>query len=210
MGYPEQVADLLGGLCMTVTPSAVWKWAGKGAGAIEAGVLSEARVLYARPRLPQGVPGSPTLANICAYRMDCRLSGLARAAGAEYTRYADDLAFSGDDDFARNAERFALEVAVILHDEGFAVHHRKTRIMRQGVRQHLAALVTNERVNVVRADFDRLKAILTNCVRLGPDSQNHEGHREFRLHLLGRVGFVEQIHPAKGARLRKIFEQIRW
>jgi len=213
MGYPEPVADRLGGLCMTVTPAVVWKWPGPGAGAtggIEPGVLGEARALYARPHLPQGAPTSPALANVCAYRMDCRLSGLARSAGAEYTRYADDLAFSGDDDFARNTERFALEVAAILHDEGFAVHHRKTRIMRQGVRQHLAGLVTNERVNVVRSDFDRLKATLTNCVRLGPESQNREALLFFRLHLAGRVGFVEQIHPAKGARLRKIFEQIRW
>jgi hypothetical protein len=30
------------------------------------------------------------------------------------------------------------------------------------------------------------------------------------MHLDGRVGFVEMVNPAKGARLRKIFEQIEW
>jgi len=40
--------------------------------------------------------------------------------------------------------------------------------------------------NVVRADFDRLKATLTNCARLGPESQNREGHAEFRAHLESR------------------------
>ena len=73
-------------------------------------------------------------------------------------------------------------------EEGFTVHHRKTRIMRQGVRQHLAGLVANQRVNVIRADFDRLKATLTNCVRSGPESQNREAHPDFRAHLEGRVG----------------------
>jgi len=58
--------------------------------------LREARSLYSRPHLPQGVPTSPALANGCAYRVDCRLRALARSAGAEYTRYADDLAFSGE------------------------------------------------------------------------------------------------------------------
>ena len=130
--------------------------------------------------------------------------------GAEYTRYADDLAFSGNELFERGVERFSTYVAAILLEEGFTVHHRKTRIMRQGVRQHLAGLVTNQNMNVMRPDFDRLKAILTNCVRLGPESQNREAHPTFRSHLEGRIGFVQMINPAKGKRLHAIFEQIRW
>lgn len=50
-------------------------------------------------------------------------------------------------------------------EEGFRVHYRKTRVMRSGVRQHLAGLVINQRLNVHRRDYDRLKATLTNCVR---------------------------------------------
>jgi RNA-directed DNA polymerase len=82
--------------------------------------------------------------------------------------------------------------------------------MRQGVRQQLAGLVANECLNIRRTDFDRLKAILTNCIRLGPESQNREGHTDFRAHLSGRVAFVEMIHPAKGRRLRALLDQIRW
>ncbi len=83
-------------------------------------------------------------------------------------------------------------------------------MMRQGVRQHLAGLVVNQSLNVARAEFDRLKAILTNCVRLGPASQNREQHPDFRAHLDGRVGYIESINGAKGERLRRIFEQILW
>jgi hypothetical protein len=147
------------------------------------GQLREACALYARPHLPQGAPTSPALANLCAYRADCRLAGLAKRAGTEYSRYADDPAFSGDEAFARHAERFSIYAAAILHEEGFAVNHRKTRIMRQGVRQHLAGLAVSQRVNVIRADFDRLKATLTNCARLGPESQNRDAHASFRAHL---------------------------
>jgi hypothetical protein len=206
-GYPEPVADLLGGICTNTAPGGIWKAAGDG---IEPTMLREARLLHRRPHLPQGAPTSPALANFCAYRFDCRLEGLAGSAGAVYTRYADDLAFSGDDEFGKCVQRFAAQAAAILHEEGFIVHHRKTRIMRRGVRQYLAGVVVNEHINVVRADFDRLKAMLTNCVRHGPESQNREGHTAFRLHLEGRVGFVEMLNPAKGLRLRKILDQIRW
>jgi RNA-directed DNA polymerase len=198
-GYPETVADRLGGICTNATPRAVWREC-----------EYDTWKLYSRPHLPQGAPTSPALANLCAYRFDCRLAGLARAAGAEYTRYADDLAFSGGETFERRVEHFAARVAAIAIEEGFGVNHHKTRIMRQGVRQQLAGLVTNQRVNVKRLDYDVLKAILTNCVRQGPESQNRDGHAHFRAHLEGRVGFVETIHAEKGQRLRALLERIQW
>jgi hypothetical protein len=206
-GYPESVADLLGGLCTHATPTGVWLGLSF---EVNRDDLREARSFYRVPHLPQGAPTSPSLANICFYRADCRLAGLALSAGAQYTRYADDLAFSGGKDFERVAARFSLHVAAILQEEGFAVHHRKTRIMRQGVRQHLAGLVANRTVNIIRADYDRLKATLHNCVGRGPQSQNREAHPNFRAHLEGRVSFVESIHPAKGRRLRAILKQIVW
>lgn len=207
-GYPEQVADLLGGLCTTKTPHDIWR--GEDILDIPPESLSAIRDLYAHTHLPQGAPTSPALANICAYRVDCRLYGLAETANARYTRYADDLAFSGDARFAARIKGFAARVAAILLEEGFNVHYRKTRVMRQGVRQYLAGLVTNQRLNVVRADFDRLKAILNNCAEHGPASQNRESHPAFQAHLLGRVGFVEMINPAKGKRLRDILNRIEW
>lgn len=207
LGYPEPVADLLGGICTNATPPQVWAEIAADLGPVCTG---EVRRLYSRPHLPQGAPPSPALANMGCYRLDCRLSSLAKSSGASYTRYADDLAFSADQEFEKGAERFGLQVAAILLEEGFKVHHRKTRVMRQGVRQHLGGLVTNQRINVVRSDFDRLKAMLTNCVRFGPDSQNREARPCFRSHLAGRVAFVEMINPSRGSRLRAIFEKIRW
>jgi RNA-directed DNA polymerase len=201
MGYPESVADLFGGICSNAVPRRVWPVESQ---------FQDARMLHTRPHLPQGAPTSPALANICAYRVDCRLTGLARSAGAQYTRYADDLAFSGGEDFERGVERFSTHVAAILFEEGFHVNHRKTRIMRRGVRQRVAGLVTNERMNVPGPNFDQLKATLHNCVRLGADTQNRTDHPHFRAHLDGRIGWVECINPAKAHRLRAIFDQIEW
>jgi RNA-directed DNA polymerase len=207
LGYPEPVAELLGGICTNATPRDAWKDAIADLDPLR---LSEARSLYARPHLPQGAPTSPALANLCTYRVDCRLSGLARSAGAEYTRYADDLAFSGAEDFEKHIDRFSTHVAAVLMDEGFAVHFRKTRVMRRGVRQHLAGIVVNRHPNVIRPDFDRIRATLTNCARLGAESQNREGNPHFRAHLEGRVPFVEMINPNKGRRLRALFDRIQW
>ena len=211
IGYPESVADLLGGIATNCVPSGSWREATSQLElSLGAQQLWHVRAMYARPHLPQGAPTSPALANLCGYRLDCRLGGLARLFGAVYTRYADDLAFSGDKSFDRSVARFSAHVAAISAEEGFAVNYRKTRIMRQSVRQHLAGLVINQRLNVRRKDFDLLKAILTNCVCHGPAKQNRQQHPHFRQHLAGRIGFIESIDPEKGRRLRGVFEKIDW
>ena len=207
LGYPEPVADSLGGICTNAVPGHVWRNRPLEIGAEE---WRQARVLYARPHLPQGAPTSPALANIMAFRLDCRLTGLARTAGAVYTRYADDLAFSGGEDFGRIVDRFLIHAAAIALEEGFSVNHRKTRIMRQGVRQHLAGIVVNRKINLRRRDLEVLEATLINCVRHGPGSQNRAGVLDFRAHLAGRIGYVEMIDSAKAQRLRAIFEMIEW
>lgn len=207
LGYPEGVADRLGGISTNAVPRDVWNVRPLEIAAAE---WREARTLYTHPHLPQGAPTSPALANLMAYRLDCRLSGLARTAGAMYTRYADDLGFSGDEGFERGVERFAAHAAAIALEEGFSVNHHKTRIMRQGVRQQLAGVVVNRKVNLRRCDLELLEATLTNCVRVGPESQNRERVPDFRAHLQGRIGFVEMVNETQGQRLRRLFEAIQW
>ena len=89
-GHPEPVAHALAALCTTRTPAGVLRTA-PSTMADRAYRLA----LLRTPHLPQGAPTSPALANLAAFSLDRRLSGLARALGASYSRYADDLTLSG-------------------------------------------------------------------------------------------------------------------
>ncbi|MBT3293745.1 MAG: RNA-directed DNA polymerase [Verrucomicrobia bacterium] len=195
LGYPTEVARLVTGLCTSTVPGYICRQRPGGK-------------IYSAPHLPQGAPTSPALANLAAYRLDGRLAGAAASVGACYTRYADDLAFSGDEPFARSVNRFQAMVWRIVAEEGFDIHHRKTRLMHKSVRQRLCGLVVNDHLSIDRRVYDRLKAILTNCLRHGLESQNRDGHSDFRAHLCGRVAFVEQVNPARGARLRDLLKQV--
>jgi RNA-directed DNA polymerase len=123
LGYPSAVAQRLTGLCTTLTPASVTRG------------LPD---LYRVAHLPQGAPTSPALANLLAWPLDRRLHVLAEAA--HYTRYADDLAFSGDADFARGLERFSATVGTIVREEGFALNVAKTRIMRRAGHQRVTGM----------------------------------------------------------------------
>jgi RNA-directed DNA polymerase len=137
-GYPEPVARALTRLTTHGASAEILA---------EKSIPWAARRRLATPHLPQGAPTSPALANLCAFRLDCRLAGLAKAAGAKFTRYADDLLFSGGEGFARQVKRFVVTAGAVILEEGFCPNHRKTRVMRQAQKQHAAGIVLNERPN---------------------------------------------------------------
>jgi len=160
--------------------------------------------------LPQGAPTSPALANLSAFALDVRLSGLAKAYNLKYTRYADDLTFSGPGMSIPALNEFIPLTNKIIADERFFVNKKKRKIIRNSQRQCVTGVVVNEKVNVSRQDYDLLKAILHNCIKLGPQTQNRDDHPNFSDHLRGRIAHVTQLNPAKGTKLLKIYDQIRW
>ena len=206
-GYPESVAHAITGLCTHAVPPRVLTAMPPGGDPHERAALRRA---LSTAHLPQGAPSSPVLGNLALTRLDARLTGWADAAGATYTRYADDLTFSGGPDLARRADAGVRGVTRIVTAENHTVNPRKTRVRPAGVRQSVTGIVVNAHTNVTRVEADRLKAILHNCVVTGPAAQNRARHPDFRAHLLGRISWVEQLNPQRGARLRARFADIRW
>lgn len=205
LGYPPKVAGTLARICVNRAPRGLFLDRRDGASL----AWTERQTLKS-PHLPQGSPCSPALANLCAYRLDMRLQALAHSLGATYSRYADDLAFSGARDFARAAQRLHIQVAAIALEEGFRINTRKTRLMREGTRQQLTGLVVNAHPNIARDEYDKLKATLTNCVRHGPASQNHDSHPDFRAYLAGRISYVKMVNANRAIKLQRLLEAVAW
>jgi hypothetical protein len=204
LGYPERVARSLTCLCTHRAREIAFS----PMDGIEFDVSS--RELFRQRHLPQGTPTSPALANLCAWRLDVRLTALAARFGATYSRYADDLLFSGGPELQRGVSRFRSKVLAIALDEGFSINVRKTRILLQSHSQRVAGVVLNAHPNPVREDYDRLKALLFNCVRYGPASQNRERIPNFTEHLLGRIAYLTMVNAQRGQKLQLLFDQIQW
>ena len=203
LGYPAGVAHLLQSLCthclsppLAAAPDGALNW--------------EQRQRLRAKHLPQGAPTSPALANLCAWRLDCRLDGLARRFGLDYSRYADDLAFSGPHGLVANVDFIEGMVGAIALEEGFRVNHRKTHLATRSQCQRLTGIVVNARPNLDRRAFDRLRATLHNCARYGPAGQNRDGVADFRAHLAGRLAYARWLNPDKARRLERLWRQIDW
>jgi RNA-directed DNA polymerase len=156
--------------------------------------------------LPQGAPTSPALANLAAARLDRRLAGLARRLGCAYTRYADDLTFSGD--APSITPRLLAAARRIIADEHFSVHERKTRVLRRSARQTVTGLVVNDGVGTPRALRRRLRAILHHAQHTGLEAQNRDGRPDFRAYLAGFIGHVSAANAGQGETLRRVLQKL--
>lgn len=202
MGYPEPVAHVLTGLTTNAVPSAVVRRSPTPNPALA--------MLLRGPHLPQGAPTSPMLANLLAFHLDVRLVALAESFGAVYTRYADDLAFSGPPTLRRRSAALLRLIDTIVRDEGFRLNPRKTAAVGPGQRHRLGGMVINARPNPDRRDYDQLKAEIHDAITNGPAAANRGGVEHFRAHLLGRISWVAELNPQRAARLRSSFDRIVW
>jgi retron-type reverse transcriptase len=113
-----------------------------------------ARLCCLNDALGQGAATSPSLSNIIARPLDARLDGLAKKWNCQYTRYADDLTFSGD----RISVRFPEIVKTIVEEEGFRINEEKTKLCRsRGKRVVTGLSVSREKLLIPREYKRRLR-----------------------------------------------------
>ena len=158
--------------------------------------------------LPQGACTSPGLSNQVARRLDRRLAGLAAKLDANYTRYADDLTFSGDATLDPKVGYLMARVRHLALTEGFRVNEAKSRVLRQNAAQMVTGLVVNDRPGVPRAEIRRLRAILHRAKSGGLDAQDRAGRADFRAWILGKIAYVSMSRPEVGARLMAEFKAL--
>lgn len=113
------------------------------------------RLTTYRGCLPQGASTSPALANLACHCLDKRLAGMAKKLEAFYTRYADDMTFSGN----KNIIGAIPVIRGIIRDEKFEIAEKKVRILRRGNRQEVTGLAVNEKVAVPRKIRKLIRAV---------------------------------------------------
>ena len=150
-------------------------------------------------RLPQGAPTSPAITNVVCRRMDARLSGAAHKLGFTYTRYADDLTFSGP----KSADTGAMldRIRFIAAAEGFTEHPTKTRVLRRGRRQEVTGVVVNQQLGVDRDTLRKFRALLFQIGKDGPAGKTWGTSPDLFASAIGYANYVRMVDPAKGAPL---------
>lgn len=150
--------------------------------------------------LPQGAPTSPAISNLVMKPFDSHIGEWCSARGIIYTRYCDDMTFSGD--FDVNALKN--KVRNFLQALGFSLNHQKTKLVTRHHRQSVTGIVVNRKLQVSRDYRKQLRQEIYFCQKFGVVSHlkriNHsleEGDIERYLQQLqGKINFLLQVNPA--------------
>lgn len=161
-------------------------------------------------KLPQGSPASPQISNIVCLKLDARLSALAEKYESNYSRYADDITFSGNNDI----KSINKVVVKIIEDEGFCVNEKKTRISYPHQRQEVTGLLVNgDRLRVSKKYKRDLYQELYYCIKYGV--QSHMQHVNcnkafFKEHVYGKIYFVNMVEPDEAKKMFSLAEKVEW
>jgi RNA-directed DNA polymerase len=144
--------------------------------------------------LPQGAPTSPALSNLIFLRADARIAGFTRKYGIRYTRYADDLSFSGE----FNVGMVIKFVESVLEDEGLKINSKKTRLMHRHQRQEVTGVIVNNKMQAPREIRRKLRQEVYYIEKYGLPShldKTKNYRANYIKHLLGIANYITFINP---------------
>ncbi|MEV4415062.1 reverse transcriptase family protein [Catellatospora sp. NPDC049609] len=168
-----------------------------------------ASVVTIAGKLPIGLSTSPFLSNLAFQDTDRILAEYADAEGLSFTRYVDDLTFSGD-----VHDRHLSDIERILDSSGWSVNAQKTAFMRRGGRQYVTGLYvgTADRPRIPRATKRRMRATFHIIKKLGYDTYMTEfgGERDDMLphRLRGWACYIAAVEPDLGFAMLRAFNDL--
>ncbi len=167
--------------------------------------------------LPQGAPTSPIISNMICSKLDSELNRMAEQYQCVYTRYADDLTFSTNENVFPEALakkkgdgniEAGDEIARIISENWFNINNNKVKLRRYDMRQEVTGLTVNKKVNVRRRYVKQIRAMLHSWEKYGLEHAQTEyirrhyikKHRnpgkdtpEFKDILYGKLCFLKQV-----------------
>lgn len=152
--------------------------------------------------LPQGSPCSPMLANLTAWTLDLRIQGYVGKRGISYTRYADDLSFSGLN--PTKVVKIIPMIKEIINDENFTVNHKKTRIASSARAKIVTGLIINEdSVGIGKQKYKELRAKIHHLTL--PHEQTNE---KLLYHVGGWLSYLNSVDKERLKKAKKYISEL--
>lgn len=152
---------------------------------------------YYRDVLPQGAPSSPAITNIIMREFDDTVGKWCSQKNISYTRYCDDMTFSGD----FSSKEVINFVQNELRKMGFVLNNKKTAVIPASKRQTVTGMVVNEKLSVPAFYRRSLRQEIHYCKKYGVASHLLKTNRtiseeQYLQSVLGKINFVLQAAPS--------------
>ncbi len=153
-----------------------------------------ASLCFGQDGLPQGAATSPSVSNLVLLDFDNEVGAFCQARDIRYTRYCDDLSFSGNFD-PSEVVRFVSEA---LRRRGFFLNRKKTVFAGKGQKKTVTGLVVNERVNIPQKTLSKIRQEMYYIEKFGIRGHlmrtgNSEDPKRYLMRLLGKVNYALSV-----------------
>lgn len=145
-------------------------------------------------KLPQGAPTSGYISNIVMRSFDEKIGKYCEENGITYTRYSDDLSFSGDFD----VNEIIVLAQNLLKEKGLKLNKKKIKVVSKKTRQQVTGIIVNEKVNIRRSYKNKIRQEIYYINKYGLDNHLNKidykkTKKEYLQNLLGRINYVYSI-----------------
>jgi retron-type reverse transcriptase len=152
--------------------------------------------------LPQGGPCSPKLANLVLWTLDLRIQGYVGKRGINYTRYADDLTFSGLN--PAKVIKVMPMIKQIIRDENFELNHSKTRVAGTARAKIVTGLIiSDEQIGIGKNKFKELRSKIHYLTL--PAEQTNE---KLLYEVIGWLSYLNSVDKTRFAKANKYIEKL--
>ncbi len=153
--------------------------------------------------LPQGGPCSPKLANLSAWQLDLRIQGYVGKRAITYTRYADDMSFSGS-----NSVKIIKALPMlkkIISDEHFEVNNQKTRISGLARAKIVTGLIlSNDSISIGREKYKNLRSKIYQLT-----IEANQSNQNLLFEVQGWLSYLNSVDLKKLSKAKKYISELK-
>jgi len=156
-------------------------------------------------RLPQGAPTSPFLASVALSNLDYRLTKLAKSNYLTYTRYFDDITFSG----SKRVILLEKDIIQIIKEEGYIISIPKRKIFTKSeIKEVNGILLKDGKLSL--KNTDELLSYVEDISKYGLGRLKTDNPEKERQSIVGKIAFLKQIDQEKSNKIEVVFTSIKW
>ena len=155
--------------------------------------------------LPQGAPTSPTISNIVMHKFDEIISKYCKDNNLIYTRYADDMFISSENDFEYKKVIHKIE-HLLRKYYSMKLNKDKAHYLHDGLKEELCGVVVNEKVQTSKRYRDSIRQEIHYLDKYGVEKHIYAlfydkkidsviTPLEYYRKLIGKINHVLNINP---------------
>ncbi|WP_339885618.1 reverse transcriptase family protein [Polaribacter vadi] len=165
-----------------------------------------AKLCCLEEKLPQGAPTSPYLSNLVFKHIDANISKFCKEKKIRYTRYADDLTFSGEFD---HKELYNFISAILLEND-FEINKSKTKLMSREHRQIVTGIIVNDKPQLDKETRRLIRQEVYYIKKYSLESHMKKSNIKTSYYLnslIGKIGFGIYLNP-KDSKLKEYHQYL--